>query len=237
MKKTTLILISATVALLFSCKKENRFYNDDGSPITMEQALEIVRDDVDFYDWVEISTEIIKKGTKFTNYLDTTQRTYKIPYDSWVVMINTEPSANSGRFWIYSYVNAYTGRVEKTSWQWSIPKEFEVKIIKRRTMQHRPLSPGDIFPSSGHSVSTRSENTSSSDNWAVIISGGMNSSFNYERYWNDCSAIYKCLRQVYNYQRDRIIVLMSDGTSSGLDRQMNDGTYTTSPRAIGRRSQ
>ncbi len=232
MKKTTLILISATVALLFSCKKENRFYNDDGSPITMEQALEIVRDDVDFYDWVEISTEIIKKGTKFTNYLDTTLSTYKIPYDSWVVMINTEPSANSGRFWIYSYVNAYTGRVEKTSWQWSIPKEFEVKIIKRRTMQHRPLSPGDIFPSSGHSVSTRSENTSSSNNWAVIISGGKNSSFNYERYWNDCSAIYKCLRQVYNYQRDRIIVLMSDGTSSGLDRQMNDGTYTSSPQDL-----
>ncbi len=232
MKKTTLILSSATVALLFSCKKENRFYNDDGSPITMEQALEIVRDDVDFYDWVEISTEIIKKGTKFTNYLDTTLSTYKIPYDSWVVMINTEPSANSGRFWIYSYVNAYTGRVEKTSWQWSIPKEFEVKIIKRRTMQHRPLSPGDIFPSSGHSVSTRSENTSSSNNWAVIISGGKNSSFNYERYWNDCSAIYKCLRQVYNYQRDRIIVLMSDGTSSGLDRQMNDGTYTSSPQDL-----
>ena len=49
MKKTTLILISATVALLFSCKKENRFYNDDGSPITMEQALEIVKDKEDYY--------------------------------------------------------------------------------------------------------------------------------------------------------------------------------------------
>ena len=231
MKKAVLICISALVALLFSCKKEDGFYNDDGSPITMEQALEIVGDEVDFYDWVEISTEIIKKGTKFTNYLDTTQSTYSVPYDSWIVMIDTNPQANSGRFWLYIYVNAYSGRAAKTSWQWSIPVEFGCKTVKSN-IGADPLSPNDIFPSLGHSVSTRSENTSISNNWAVIISGGMSPSLNRERYWNDCSAIYKCLRQVYNYQRGRIIVLMSDGTSSGLDRHMNGGTYTSSPQDL-----
>ena len=231
MKKAVLICISALVALLFSCKKEDGFYNDDGSPITMEQALEIVGDEVDFYDWVEISTEIIKKGTKFTNYLDTTQSTYSVPYDSWIVMIDTNPQANSGRFWLYIYVNAYSGRAAKTSWQWSIPVEFGCKTVKSN-IGADPLSPNDIFPSLGYSVSTRSENTSISNNWAVIISGGMSPSLNRERYWNDCSAIYKCLRQVYNYQRGRIIVLMSDGTSSGLDRHMNGGTYTSSPQDL-----
>ncbi len=231
MKKAVLVCISALVALLFSCKKEEGFYNDDGSPITMEQALEIVRDEVDFYDWVEISTEIIKKGTKFTNYLDTTQSTYSVPYDSWIVMIDTNPQANSGRFWLYIYVNAYSGRAAKTSWQWSIPVEFGCKTVKSN-IGADPLSPNDIFPSLGYSVSTRSENTSISNNWAVIISGGMSPSLNRERYWNDCSAIYKCLRQVYNYQRGRIIVLMSDGTSSGLDRHMNGGTYTSSPQDL-----
>ena len=171
MKKAVLICISALVALLFSCKKEDGFYNDDGSPITMEQALEIVGDEVDFYDWVEISTEIIKKGTKFTNYLDTTQSTYSVPYDSWIVMIDTNPQANSGRFWLYIYVNAYSGRAAKTSWQWSIPVEFGCKTVKSN-IGADPLSPNDIFPSLGYSVSTRSENLSSSNNGAVIIAEG-----------------------------------------------------------------
>ena len=66
----------------------------------------------------------------------------------------------------------------------------------------------------------------------MIISGGMNPSNNYERYWNDCSAIYKCLRSVYNYERGRIIVLMSDGNSSGLDRRMNNGSFASSPQDL-----
>ncbi len=158
MKQSVFICICTLIALLFSCKKEDGFYNDDGSPITMEQALEIVRDEVDFYDWVEISTEIIKKGTTFTNYLDTTQGTYSVPYDSWIVMIDTNPQANSGRFWLYIYVNAYSGRAEKTSWQWSIPVEFSSKHVKSN-LGADPLTPDDIFPSLGYSVCTRSENT------------------------------------------------------------------------------
>jgi len=172
MKKAVLICICALVALLFSCKKEDRYYNDDGSPITMEQVLEIVRDDVDYNDLVEISTGVINKGTKFTNSLDPTRGTYLVPYDSWVVIINTEPRFDSGRYWFYIYVNAYTGKADKQSWQWNIPNEFEVQTIKYGTMQHRPLSPGDIFPSLGYSVSTRSENLSSSNNGAVIIAEG-----------------------------------------------------------------
>ena len=44
--------------------------------------------------------------------------------------------------------------------------------------------------------------------------------------------IYKSLRQVYNYRKDRIIVLMSDGTSSGFDRHMIDDTYMSSPQDL-----
>ena len=45
--------------------------------------------------------------------------------------------------------------------------------------------------------------------------------------------MYKCLRNVYNYDRDRIIVLMSDGTSPDLDRHnLTDGTYSSSPQDL-----
>lgn len=49
----------------------------------------------------------------------------------------------------------------------------------------------------------------SNDNWAVIISGGINPQQNGIRFWNDCSAIYKCLRNNYGYQRQHIIVFTS----------------------------
>ena len=231
MKKAVLICISALVALLFSCKKEDGFYNDDGSPITMEQALEIVRDKVDYYDWVEISTEVIKGGSIFTNNHNGENSSFRVPYDSWIVMINTEPLANSGRFWLFIYVNAYTGKYGQTSMQWHIPPEFNAKLVKRAGIA-TTASSGHVVSALPNVLGTRSVETVSSNNWAVIISGGKNIYSNYERYWNDCSAIYKCLRQVYNYQRDRIIVLMSDGTSSGLDRQMNDGTCTSSPQDL-----
>ncbi len=57
-----------------------------------------------------------------------------------------------------------------------------------------------------------------SNNWAVIISGGSNPESNHIRYWNDCSIIYKCLRSIYGYRRDHIIVIMSDGKSDVIDR-------------------
>jgi len=63
-----------------------------------------------------------------------------------------------------------------------------------------------------------------SNDYAVIISGGYDNENNWERYWNDCSAIYSALVDVYDYSPSHIYVIMSDGTSSGLDRVL-DVTY------------
>ena len=46
---------------------------------------------------------------------------------------------------------------------------------------------------------------------AIIISGGMNKLMNHERYWNDCSFLYRTLSQTYRVPKRNIIVLMSDG--------------------------
>ena len=43
-------------------------------------------------------------------------------------------------------------------------------------------------------IANASVSNSSSDNWAVIISGGANPGLNYVRYRNNCSAMYKCPR-------------------------------------------
>lgn len=223
-------VLLALAAVVTSCTKESKEepYNPDGSPITQAQALEIVKEDVDYYDVVYVSKSIVKKGTKFCTY---PHKYGQVPCDSWIVIINTEPSANSGPFWLYIYVDPYSGNADKDSWEWGLPENAmtDYDCIKYDLGK----SADTKVPCLGSLSETDAITTYSvSNNWAVIISGGLNPYSNYERYWNDCSAIYKCLRQVYNYRRERILVLMSDGTSSELDRFMNNMTYMSSPQDL-----
>lgn len=48
--------------------------------------------------------------------------------------------------------------------------------------------------------------------YAVIISGGIDDSYNYLRYWNDMSSIFCALTQVYGYMPENIFVHSTDGT-------------------------
>ena len=214
--------------MAISCTKENNDepYNHDGSPITQAQALEIVKEDIDEYDFVCVSKSIVKKGTKFRSW-DGHEGT--VPRKSWVVIINTKPLANSGQFWLYIYIDSYTGNADMDSWEWGEPDSFECDLVKcemgssskEESMAFLPRVP----------IANASVSNSSSDNWAVIISGGARPEINWERYWNNCSAMYKCLRNVYNYRRDRIFVIMSDGKSESLDqRHLISGAYRSSRR-------
>ena len=225
--KRVLPLFLAFMMAIVSCTKESKdeSYNPDGSLITQAQALEIVKEDIDQYDVVYISKSIVKKGTKFKTY----DRYGQVPCDSWVVIMNTEPSANSGPYWLYIYVDPYSGNADKDSWEWGDPEDIECDIIKydlvKDSAGHNPVYDTE-FRSQACAVNP------ASGNWAVIISGGYIPGKNFERYWNDCSAIYKCLRQVYNYRKERVLVLISDGTSSGLDRLMTNGVMMSSPQDL-----
>ena len=64
--------------------------------------------------------------------------------------------------------------------------------------------------------------------YAVIISGGFNKQNNHIRYWNDCSTIYKVLKNYYGYKDSDIYVLISDGQSYSEDRNINSDP--TNPR-------
>ena len=54
--------------------------------------------------------------------------------------------------------------------------------------------------------------------YALLISGGFDTSQNHMRYWNDISFMYQTLNQTYGYPADHIIVLVSDGTNTTVDR-------------------
>jgi len=65
--------------------------------------------------------------------------------------------------------------------------------------------------------------------YVVILSGGYDMGNNHERYWNDCSAIYSALINVYGYLKSHIYVLISDGTNPANDRRRVNGAYDSSP--------
>ncbi len=220
------------VAISCTKEKENNEgpYNPDGSPITQAQALEIVKEDIDQYELVYVTTAIAKKNMILDIPMDGS-RVVKVPCDSWIVAIDSDPWANGGQKWLYIYVDAYTGNADKESWEWGMPWQEGIEFIcVKNTVLGSTETEMDIpFNSYSYGKKLMESGDNMSDNWAVIISGGANPILNYERYWNNCSAMYKCLRNVYNYRRDRIFVLMSDGVSSESDRHLNIGWYESSP--------
>ena len=228
----TFVLAVAMVAISCTKEKENNEgpYNPDGSPITQAQALEIVKEDIDQYELVYVTTAIAKKNMILDIPMDGS-RVVKVPCDSWIVAIDSDPWANGGQKWLYIYVDAYTGNADKESWEWGMPWQEGIEFIcVKNTVLGSTETEMDIpFNSYSYGKKLMESGDNMSDNWAVIISGGANPILNYERYWNNCSAMYKCLRNVYNYRRDRIFVLMSDGVSSESDRHLNIGWYESSP--------
>lgn len=66
--------------------------------------------------------------------------------------------------------------------------------------------------------------------YAIIISGGVTPIMNYERYWNDCSYLFRVLKGKYLIPDENITVIMADGTDPGKDMRKYDGTgFVSSP--------
>ena len=66
--------------------------------------------------------------------------------------------------------------------------------------------------------------------FALIINSASSRHDNLERYWNDCSFIYKVLTNKYNVMTDNIRILMP---TDSLMRRADGSGYTSLPRNIG----
>lgn len=146
-------------------------------------------------------------------------------YEAWTYFLDEEPFTNWSHDCRYIFVNKENGKltVQKEKFppsdmnKWSIITELP-KIPK-----------GKKFDFNTTIKSTLKSGLTPSNCYAVIISGGIDRTRNWERYWNDCSAIYSTLVNVYDYLDDHIYVLISDGTNPADDMQLNDFTFQSSP--------
>lgn len=68
----------------------------------------------------------------------------------------------------------------------------------------------------------------SPNNYAIIISGGLNKENNNIRYWHDCKKIYNILTDVYKYNKNHIYVLFADGEDPADDCKLSHNYYVNS---------
>lgn len=133
-----------------------------------------------------------------------------------------KPLQNWGHSCRYVFVNANDGSIKIFSR--SMPPfidNMDKVLFATKTTERK------IFDVKSFNASKKVA-TAVAHDYAVIISGGMDAEHNYERYWNDCSAIYCTLRQKYGYPKDHIFVLMSDGNRDEVDRRLNNGQIVSS---------
>ena len=74
-------------------------------------------------------------------------------------------------------------------------------------------------------VSSNEPNEAAQRTYAIILSGGVNKLYNYERYWNDCSFIYQTLVNKHGIPKGNIIPIMSDGNDPAADMNCTMGGF------------
>lgn len=76
---------------------------------------------------------------------------------------------------------------------------------------------------------SNAEQSAAQRTYAIILSGGINKTANYERYWNDCSFIYQTLVNKYGVPKENIYPIMSDGTNPAEDMLLTTGQFQSQP--------
>lgn len=136
--------------------------------------------------------------------------------NTFLLVADPTPNANWGHKVYYYYMPAeYTGStptVSKTETQYWLPKNVALSKIYYNEDNENEL----VYPFIERPVTTR-DVPAATHQYAIIISGGLNRNYNYSRYWNDCSYIYRVMRKYYNVPKENIYLAMSDGTDPGYD--------------------
>lgn len=224
-----LCVLSSSLVIISCSKSKNDYYNEDGSLVTQQQAIDLVQEIVDMYEAATMSKDIVPANTVLVDKPILGDKRIVSPnYKSWLCVVYKNPGA------LYVFVNARSGKLEKFNC-FDIPdKDIVPCILLKDSSLPKNESQTAIDTNYGapRIIQKTEQQYDSTNNWAVIISGGANAVMNYHRYWNDCSEIYKTLINVYQYPKSHIFVLMSDGTSSGLDRNLGlteFGPFDSSP--------
>ena len=195
--------------------------------VSLEEAKTKVKDYVentlmlDKYELFFNTSNISKVEILFDNSVS-------VPASSWVFFLDEQPTANWSHDASVIFVAKSSGNITRkkvsffpkniSSWSKDLSQKKDLK--RNNSFEENASIPDHLtFDSDGLLRPNQFSKTSRKCNnaYALIISGGIIPEKNYSRYWNDCSLIYQILVDIYGYDRNKIYVLMADGTSTEKD--------------------
>ena len=196
------------------------------SQVSQDSALAILRNNIVNYDDCDVYTVNSTIGIDDTIQLLNSGIIIPPQSNSWMFFVDEMPLANWSHPCKYVFINANSGIFDIIN-SYSPPINKSLDAIK--TFSRVSCTNQNIFKIEKQRLQNTLEH-----NYAVIINGGANRFINHERYWNNCAALYSILVNKYGYDRNKIYVIMSDGTDSGIDRHLINLTggmeqYDSSP--------
>jgi hypothetical protein len=199
----------------------SKLTKSDAWIIVQNELLDSLLDNVSVF----VSSSFIESNSRISTI--SIFEDYAPEFDNWFFFIDDHPFDSWSHSCRYVFVNIENGMLVVQNKQHPpLLNNMEPMIEQKRNNVN--LS-SFKFSNKRFNRSLEQSSYSANHDYAVIISGGYEPYYNWERYWNHCSSLYQALIDIYGYSKDHIYVLMSDGTSPGLDRHMIDGTYTSSP--------
>ena len=157
-----------------------------------------------------------------------------LPNNVFAYVVNRNPEQSWIDGYEYYFVNKNNGAISKLIYKYC-PETIENWISIYGTdfsISSKTFDFDNNAAKTRQKIMMRANSTNQSHKYAVIINGGANAYNNHIRYWNNCSAIYKVLKNYYGYKDSDIFVLMSDGKSSSVDRNygsVQKPKYDSSP--------
>jgi len=170
--------------------------SQEATDIVLNQVLSAELDQIDVFMLDEV------KSGQFTIFLENNE-TVELPYSSnWVYFVDDRPFANWAHPCRYIFVDEATGAYQIVNEDF-FPVDWKtayttVSEMPRPTPIDLPINPDAVIDGLDPNPNL----------YAVIINGA-----DQDRYWNDISAIYCTLLDVYGYTKENIFIHYVNGTS------------------------
>lgn len=186
--------------------------------ISRNKAWEIVKTQILLGDTSKVNVYISKNIYEANTTIKAYIKDEKSPdFPSWFFLIDDHPKDSWDHPCRYVFVNTENGKfVIRNNTR---PPLFDnMTILVRQTDAISKIITKERI---ANRTSGYAQNSAAND-YAVIISGGINITNNKPRYWNNCSELYSTLINFYGYKRSHIYVIMADGTNPANDMMIGD---------------
>ena len=182
--------------------------------ISQNEAWGIVKSQILLGDTTKVNVYVSNKIYEANSTIRAYITDEKSPdFPCWFFLIDDNPKASWDHPCRYVFVNAENGYYiirDNTR-----PPLFDnmTNIVRQIDADAKMVIKKNAI---NRSFSSYEPNSATND-YAIIISGGIDILNNKPRYWNNCSAMYSTLVNDYGFQKNHIYVIMADGTNTGND--------------------